>query len=47
MKATKLLVVPKSIPTIRSSFCKEPVAKLMDTFAMGVNLLEYKGSYLD
>jgi len=32
--ATRLLVVPKSIPTIISSFCKLPVAILIPIFAI-------------
>jgi len=34
MKATNELVVPRSMPTIISSFCNEPVARLIDTLAM-------------
>src|SRR5688572_10133180 len=34
MIATRLLVVPRSIPTIISSFCKLPVAMLIAIFAI-------------
>src|SRR5215212_3723260 len=40
--ATRLLVVPRSIPTIISSFCKLPVAMLMPIFATATYLHKSK-----
>ena len=41
IKAIKELVVPKSIPTIISSFCMEPVARFIEILAIILRLQMY------
>ena len=42
MTATKLLVVPRSIPTIISACCRLPVAILIAILAMGIRITKYE-----